>query len=43
MNSFLQKVQKNYEKSILNYDIISKSKYWENSIIKKKNYLISKI
>ncbi len=36
MKSFLKKVQKNYEKSILNYDIISKSKYWKNSIIKKK-------
>ena len=36
MNIFLQKVQKNYEKSILSYDTISKSKYWKQSIVKKK-------
>jgi putative sugar O-methyltransferase len=36
MNTFLKKVQKNYEKSILSYDNSSKSKYWKKSIIKKR-------
>ena len=36
MNNFLDKVQTNFEKSALNYDDISQSKYWQNSINKKK-------
>jgi len=36
MNNFLQKVQKNFEFSLKNYDIISKSRYWHKSIEKKK-------
>ena len=39
MNIFLQKVQKNYEKSILSYDTISKSKYWKQSIVQKKKII----
>ena len=37
MNRFIQKIHLNYEKSIENYDNISKSRYWNNSINKKKN------
>ena len=32
MNSFLQKIQSNFEKSRDNYDSISKSRYWKKSI-----------
>ena len=36
MNSFIQKIHKNFEKSIQDYDKVSKSKYWSQSINKKK-------
>ena len=35
MNSFLQKIQSNFEKSRDNYDNISKSRYWKKSINNK--------
>ena len=37
MSKFLQKIQMNYQKNILEYDNDSKSKYWEKSVLKKKN------
>lgn len=37
MSSFIKKIQKNFELSLQQYDKKSKSRYWKNSIDKKKN------
>mgnify|MGYP006124658739 CR=1 FL=1 len=39
MNLFLKKIEKNYKFTKKNYETSNKSKYWEESIKKKKDCL----